>query len=44
MGTELILGFVIISPVVFIVAALRWAPGEWLQAFVEIARSLGRPL
>jgi hypothetical protein len=44
MGTELILGVVIVSPVVFSVAALRWAPEEWLQAFVEVARSLGRPL
>jgi len=44
MGIELILGIVIVSPVVFSAVALRWAPEEWLQAFVVLARSLGRPM
>ena len=44
MGTKLILGIVIVSPVVFSAAALLWAPEEWLHAFVILARSLGRPI
>jgi len=44
MGIELMLGVVIVSPVVFSVVALRWAPEEWLQAFVILARPLGRPM
>ncbi|MGA3324440.1 MAG: hypothetical protein ABSF45_08195 [Terriglobia bacterium] len=42
MGNELILGVVIVSPVVLSAAVLRWAPEEWLHAFVILARSLGR--
>jgi hypothetical protein len=44
MGTEIILGVVMVVPVVFSAAALLWAPEEWLQGFVILARSLGRPL
>jgi len=44
MGTELILGLVIVSPVVFSAAALLWASEEWLHAFVVLARSLGRSI
>lgn len=44
MGIEIILGFVMASPVVLFAAALLWAPEEWLQGFVEVARSLGRVL
>jgi hypothetical protein len=44
MGTELILGAVIVSPLVFCAVALRWASEEWLRAFVILARSLGRPM
>jgi hypothetical protein len=44
MGTEFIVGVVIVSLAVLNVAALRWAPEEWLQGFVILARSLGRPL
>jgi hypothetical protein len=44
MGTELILGVVIVSPLVFCAVALRWVPEEWLHAFVVLARSLGRPM
>ena len=36
MGTAIILGIVIVSPVVFSAAALRWASEEWLRAFVLI--------
>jgi hypothetical protein len=43
MGTEMILG-VVMSLVVFSVAALLWAPEERLHAFVILARSLGRPI
>jgi hypothetical protein len=42
MDTEIILGVVIVSPVAFCAAALLWAPKNWLQAFVILARSLGR--
>ena len=34
MGTELILGVVIVSPMVLIAAVLPWAPEEWRHAFV----------
>jgi hypothetical protein len=44
MGTEMILGFVIVSPLVFSAVILRWASDEWLQALVILARSLGRPM
>lgn len=44
MGTEMMMAVVIASPVVLSAAALRWAPEEWLQAFVEMARTMGRPL
>ena len=44
MGTEMILGVVIVSTIVFSAAALLWAPEDWLQAFVILARSLGRPM
>jgi hypothetical protein len=44
MGTEMIVGVVIVSPVIFSAAALLWAPEEWLRAFVILARSLGRPM
>jgi hypothetical protein len=44
MGTELIPAAVILSPVVLSAAASRWVPEEWLQVFVEMARSLGRPM
>lgn len=44
MGTEMILGVIIVSPVLFIAAASRWASEEWLRAFVILARSLGRPM
>ncbi len=42
MGTELTLVIVIVSPLVISAAALLWASDEWLQGFVEMARSLGR--
>jgi hypothetical protein len=41
MGTAMILGVVIVSPMVFSVAALLWAPEGWLRAYVILARSLG---
>ncbi|MGA2984507.1 MAG: hypothetical protein ABSG32_11870 [Terriglobia bacterium] len=44
MGTELIVVIVIVSPLVFSAVAWRWASEEWLQAFVILARSLGRPM
>jgi len=44
MRTEMILGIVIVSPVIFSAVALRWASEEWLHAFVVLARSLGRPI
>ena len=44
MGTGMILGIVLVSPVVFSVAMLLCASEEWLQGFVELARSLGRPM
>ena len=44
MGTEMILAVVIVSPVVFSVVLLRWTSEEWLEAFVVLARSLGRPM
>jgi hypothetical protein len=44
MGIGMILGIVIISPVVISAVVLRWASEAWLQGFVEMARSLGRPL
>ena len=44
MGTEIILGVVVVSPLVFSAAVLRWTSEEWLQAFVILARSLGRPM
>jgi hypothetical protein len=42
MGTEIIAGVVILSPIVLGAAALRWASEEWLRPFVILARSLGR--
>jgi len=44
MGTELILGVVIVSPLVFSAGALLWGSEEWLRAFVILARSLGRSI
>jgi hypothetical protein len=44
MGTEMILGVVMVIPVVFCTGALLWAPEEWLHAFVILARSLARPM
>jgi hypothetical protein len=44
METELFFGVVIVSPLVFSAAALLWASEEWLQGFVEMAHSLGRPM
>jgi hypothetical protein len=44
MGTEMILGVVIVSPVALSAAALLWAPDEWLHAFVILARSLARSM
>jgi hypothetical protein len=44
MGTELILGVVIVSPLVLSAVLLLWAREEWLHAFVILARSLGRPM
>lgn len=44
METDLILGIVIVSPVVFSMVAFRWMSEEWLRAFVIVARSLGRPM
>jgi hypothetical protein len=44
MGTELILVVVIVSPVVFCAGALLWSSEQWLQGFVEMAGSLGRPM
>ena len=44
MGTEITLVIVIVSPLVISAAALLWASDEWLQGFVEMARSLGRPM
>jgi hypothetical protein len=40
----MILGIVIVSPLVFCAVVLRWASEAWLEGFVEMARSLGRPL
>jgi hypothetical protein len=42
MGTEIILGVVIVIPLVFAAVALRWTSEDWLQSFVILARSLGR--
>ena len=42
MGTGMILGIVMVSPLALSAAALCWAPEEWLHAFVILARSLGR--
>jgi hypothetical protein len=36
MGTEMILVIVIVSPVVFSAAVLRWASEEWLQGLCGI--------
>jgi hypothetical protein len=44
MGTGMILGVVMVSPVVFSLAIVRWASQEWLRGFVVLARSLGRPM
>jgi len=44
MGIELIPWVVIVSPVALSLAALRWAPEEWLRGFEILARSLGRPM
>jgi hypothetical protein len=44
MGTELTLVVVIASTLILSVAALCWASDEWLQGFIEMARSLGRPM
>jgi hypothetical protein len=44
MGTEMILGVVIVSPVIFSAVPWRWASEEWLHAFVVLARSLARPI
>jgi hypothetical protein len=44
MGTGMILGVVMVIPLVFSAGALRWLPGEWLDGFVILARSLGRPI
>jgi hypothetical protein len=44
MGSEVVLGVVIVSPLVFSAVVLRWPSEEWLRAFVILARSLGRPI
>jgi hypothetical protein len=42
MGAEMVLGVVIVVPLVFGAVVWRWTSEEWLQAFVILARSLGR--
>jgi hypothetical protein len=42
METEIILGVVMVSPLVFSAVALRWGSEAWLYAFVILARCLGR--
>jgi hypothetical protein len=42
MGTEMILGVVIVSTLVLGVAALLRASEEWMRAFEILARSQGR--
>jgi hypothetical protein len=42
MGTGMILGIVIVSPVVLSAAVLLRAPEEWLRTFAVWARSMGR--
>ncbi len=42
MGAEMVLGVVIVVPLVFSAVVWRWTSEDWLQAFVILARSLGR--
>jgi len=42
MGTEIILGVVMVVPLVFGAVVWRWTSEDWLQASVILARSLGR--
>jgi len=42
MGAEMVLGIVIVIPLVFSAVVSRWTSEDWLQAFVILARSLGR--
>ncbi len=44
MGSGMILGIVMVTPVVFCVAVLLMASDEWLKDWAELARSLGRPM
>ena len=44
MGTGMIVGVVIASPVVLGVAILFGASEDWLRRFAELVRWLGRPM
>lgn len=44
MGSEIILGVMIMSLVIFSAVASRWVSQEWPQAVVVLARSLGRAM
>ena len=44
MGTGMIVGVVIVSPVVLSIAILLGASEDWLHRFAELVRSLGRPM
>jgi hypothetical protein len=44
METGMILVLVIVIPLISGAVVLRWAPEGWLQAFVVMARSLGRSI
>ena len=44
MGTGMMVGVVMISPVVLSIAVLFGASDDWLHRFAEWVRSLGRPI
>ena len=44
MGTEIILGVVIVGPAAIIAVASRWTSEDWLRSFAIVARSLWRPM
>jgi hypothetical protein len=44
MGTGMMVGVVIASPVVLSIVILLGASEDWLQRFAELVRALGRPM